>query len=188
MQSSPRLSERNPKYIWEPNDLNVMAIYLPGLTNFFDAEHMVAKTVEEKLASRTAELLRFYFKDQELNFDEYRKNNFHAIIPSTHNLYHVFLQLSLCYFDILKIPRYLEYQYQNFKGNYYAENQESFLSLIEFHIYDWIKEKHPENPVPVLTTIIKTQKKKVGIDELCEQFDFKKSTVYYWARNREINI
>ena len=36
------------------------------------------------------------------------------------------------------------------------------------------------------TTIIKTPKKKVGIDELCEQFHFKKSTVYYWASTQFI--
>ena len=59
----------------------------------------------------------------------------------------------MCYFDTLKIPRYLEYQYRNFKGNYYAENQESFINLVEFHIYPWIKEKHPENPAPILKKI-----------------------------------
>jgi hypothetical protein len=155
MQLSPLLSERNPKYTWEQYDLDIMSIYLPSFIDFLYTENQPANTMEEKLAKRTAEILRFYFVDQRLNFGEYWRDNFHVVIPSTHNLYHVFLQVSLCYYDTLKIPRYLDYQYQNFKGNYYAEKQESFVSLIEFHVYNWIKDKHPENPAPVLRQINK---------------------------------
>lgn len=36
------------------------------------------------------------------------------------------------------------------------------------------------------TTNSATLKKKVGVDELCELFGFKKSTVYYWASTKFI--
>ena len=64
-----------------------------------------------------------------------------------------------------------------------VNNDSRIIDLTVAEFRELLKEAQP---VQRPTTNSDTLKKKVGIDELCELFDFKKSTVYYWASTQYI--
>ena len=77
--------------------------------------------------------------DEGFNADEKQKNR-NFILPSNYNLYNKFLGYKLLTMDVYKIEPLLSYQSLLFLGNQYA-SKDNFIGLLEFLIYDIVKEK-----------------------------------------------
>ena len=155
MQSSPLLSEKNPKNSWHEYDLDAL-----GIVSSFDSleysyhELLPSSLTKPELFDATSiQLLKYYCEEEKINLDFHISNKVPLVISSTHNFYHIFLERLLCYYDINKIDSFLCYQYDNFAGNYYAKVKSEFVGLVYFIVYKWIKEFHPVNPALVLQKI-----------------------------------
>lgn len=135
------------KYSVHMYDLNAMNIVMPS--------DKILKTKKGKrFSSGLVQNIRTYCHFEKIDFDFYLNNKYPIIIPSTHNFHFIFLEYTLCHYDHIRIPRFLNYQYEHFKGNYYAENKEQFIGLIESVVYPWIKKHHPGKSENVLKGIM----------------------------------
>ena len=83
-------------------------------------------------------LVKFLIEEG-FNAGENQKNR-NFILPSNYNLYNKFLSYKLLTMDVYKIEPLLSYQSVLFLGNEYA-SKDNFIGLLEFLIYDIVKEK-----------------------------------------------
>lgn len=92
----------------------------------------------ESLKFEEDNLLKFLI-DESFNATEKQRNR-NFILPSNYNLYNIFLGYKLLTMDVYKIEPLLSYQSALFLGNNYA-NKDNFIGLVEFLIYDFLKER-----------------------------------------------
>jgi hypothetical protein len=92
----------------------------------------------ESLKFEEDNLLKFLI-DEGFNANEKQKNR-NFILPSNYNLYNTYLGYKLLIIDVYKIEPFLSYQSVLFLGNHYA-NKDNFFGLVEFLIYDFLKER-----------------------------------------------
>ncbi|MEY4835541.1 hypothetical protein [Flavobacterium sp.] len=83
-------------------------------------------------------LVKFLIEEGFNEVENQKNRNF--ILPSNYNLYNKFLSYKLLTMDVFKIEPLLSYQSVLFLGNEYA-SKDNFIGLLEFLIYDIVKEK-----------------------------------------------
>uniref|UniRef100_UPI00404B93D7 hypothetical protein n=1 Tax=Gelidibacter sp. TaxID=2018083 RepID=UPI00404B93D7 len=83
-------------------------------------------------------LVKFLIEEGFNEVENQKNRNF--ILPSNYNLYNKFLSYKLLTMDVYKIEPLLSYQSVLFLGNEYA-SKDNFIGLLEFLIYDIVKEK-----------------------------------------------
>ena len=85
------------------------------------------------------------------------------VVPSAHNMYDLFLSHDMCFRASYSIPSYLDYHYDNFKGNHYARNKSDFLDVLKFNVCNRISHSHPGHNKKLPEQIIRWVREKEGV-------------------------
>lgn len=87
--------------------------------------------------------VEFYCNFMKVDFVE-KKNQKHLIVSSEQNFYLWALALELMHRSLHRIESFLNYQKENFIGNYYA-NKHEFVGMIEFLVCNTVESNMPYN-------------------------------------------